>query len=1070
MNIKGKFSAFTLSLGLIPLVLVMAIGYFVASSELEEQAFGRLEAIRDAKFHQIDDYLSLIEQQVISQSNNRMFREAMTAFKYAFDGYHFEYTFSDEEIAEKHKAIRSYYANDFANEYKIRNGQDVDIDRIFPEDSLSKELQASYIAQNPNPLGNKEKLDNTGDGSNYDEVHGRYHPSIRDFLQRFGYYDIFLVDVQTGNIVYSVFKELDFATSLKTGPYKDSGIAQAFNAALRLEDPNASVLIDFQPYGPSYDAPAAFTASPITENGKTIGILIFQMPIERINNALSVRSGMGETGEVYIVGKDKLMRTDSRFEQQSTILSKQVDTAATQAALTGETSAQIIDDYRGVSVLSAFKPLKHGNMDWALVAEIDEDEALASVRQLTWLLLVMLIVTGTVIIIAVSMFSRRFSQPVVHASEVADSISRGNLNNKIESGSGDETGDLLRSLSRMQEDLKLRVQSEDQAAQNERIRVALDNATTQIMVANNDREIIYMNKAADRLFTDIESDIRQDLPQFNASQLLGTSIDIFHKNPAHQASLLSTLNRTFDTEARIGGRIMRIVANPVIAEDGERLGTSVEWQDRTTEVAIEDELENIVAAARSGQMAQRVSIEGKDGFFKHLAVGINALLDDLCTVFNDMSKVMESMSAGDLTQPIGRQYQGIFGKLRDNVNDTLIHLSGTVVELRETADQVSSAANEISTGNTNLSSRTEQQAASLEETASTMEELTAQVRHNADNASEANQLASSARNKAEEGGNVVNQAIVAMDQIDKASRKIAEIIGMIDEIAFQTNLLALNASVEAARAGEQGRGFAVVATEVRNLASRSASAAKEIKELIVDSQDKVNAGAELVNESGQTLEEIVSGIKKLGDIIAEIAAGSSEQASGIEQVNMAINSIDETTQQNASLAEQTSAASASLNDRAQRMNQLMAFFNASSDIQARLEELEQSEQQVRTNANGSAAMDFFEARNAHLAWSQKISDFLEGKKSLTRKEAVSHRDCVLGKWLYSVGLEKYGHLSKMQELEPVHENLHLLIREIIDHKNAGDQESANLKFDEMKDVSKTIIALLKEVEHEVDNH
>ena len=284
-------------------------------------------------------------------------------------------------------------------------------------------------------------------------------------------------------------------------------------------------------------------------------------------------------------------------------------------------------------------------------------------------------------------------------------------------------------------------------------------------------------------------------------------------------------------------------------------------------------------------------------------VGINALLDDLSSVFSRLSDSLSAMAEGDLTKPVLGDHKGEFGRIKDDLNNTLVRVSKTVADLREATDLINVASNEIFAGNSNLSSRTEQQASSLEQTAASMEELTSTVRNNADNAQEANRVAANARQLAEKGGDVVSRAVTAMEQINTSSNKIAEIIGVIDEIAFQTNLLALNASVEAARAGEQGRGFAVVATEVRNLASRSAGAAKEIKDLINDSVNKVQAGAELVNESGETLEEIVSGVKKVGDIVAEIAAASAEQASGIDQVNQAITSMDEMTQQNAALAE-----------------------------------------------------------------------------------------------------------------------------------------------------------------------
>lgn len=295
------------------------------------------------------------------------------------------------------------------------------------------------------------------------------------------------------------------------------------------------------------------------------------------------------------------------------------------------------------------------------------------------------------------------------------------------------------------------------------------------------------------------------------------------------------------------------------------------------------------------------------------------------------SSVMNAVSTGDLTQKLEGDYEGEFAMLQTSINETISNLSQIVNDINDSTVSISTAATEISEGNIDLSQRTEQQASSLEETASSMEELTSTVRQNSDNARQANQLAASSREQAEKGGSVIKEAIEAMSAISSSSKKVTDIIGVIDEIAFQTNLLALNAAVEAARAGEQGRGFAVVASEVRNLAQRSASAAKEIKELINDSGEKVKEGSSLVDESGRTLEEIVASSKKVGDIISEIAAAGAEQTQGIEQVTKAVGQMDEMTQQNAALVEQAAAASESLDDQGKNLQRLMSFFEAGDE-------------------------------------------------------------------------------------------------------------------------------------------
>jgi methyl-accepting chemotaxis protein len=431
--------------------------------------------------------------------------------------------------------------------------------------------------------------------------------------------------------------------------------------------------------------------------------------------------------------------------------------------------------------------------------------------------------------------------------------------------------DLTESLAVAERERVALAEQMSAAEANARIRVALDKVASNVMVADADGKIIYMNDAVRVMFRTQAVQIRSQLPHFDPERIEGESFDLFHKNPAHQRNLLGSLSSTITADMKLGLASLRVIASPVTLPDGKRLGTVVQWLDRTQEVAVEEEVQAIVQKALEGDLTTRLSVVGKTGFFAKLSEGLNQLVGNM----------------GEIVQAI-----------------------------KASAEEVRQGAEEIARGNQNLSQRTEEQASSLEETASSMEEMTSTVRQNADNAAQANQLAAAARKEAEKGGSVVSEAVVAMQGIAHSSRKIEDIVGLIDEIAFQTNLLALNAAVEAARAGEQGRGFAVVASEVRNLAGRSAEAAKEIKRLIQDSVSKVEEGGRLVDASGRTLQQIVDSVKKVSDIVAEIAAASAEQSSGIEQVNKAVMSMDEVTQQNAALVEEAAAAAESLMEQA----------------------------------------------------------------------------------------------------------------------------------------------------------
>ncbi len=465
-----------------------------------------------------------------------------------------------------------------------------------------------------------------------------------------------------------------------------------------------------------------------------------------------------------------------------------------------------------------------------------------------------------------------------------------------------------------------------------RLQSAVDGADANLMICDTDLNITYANPAVVAMLANRENELRQIFPGFTANNLVGQNIDQFHRNPAHQRSLLgNTASLPANAEIKVASLEFSINATAISDHQGNLMGNMVEWRDITEQKDAERQIQSLIDNAVQGQLDARIDTSALTGFMKTLGEGVNELMEAVVTPTREVQRVMGGLADGDLTQSMDGEFSGEFAQLRDATNSSITNLLNMVNEIRSSADSIQSSSGEIAQGNADLSQRTEEQASSLEETASSMEEMTSTVKQNADNARQANQLASAARDQAEKGGAVVSTAVNAMSAINDSSKQIADIIGVIDEIAFQTNLLALNAAVEAARAGEQGRGFAVVAGEVRNLAQRSAGAAKEIKGLIKDSVEKVEEGSRLVDESGSTLEEIVNAVKKVSDIISEISAASDEQSTGIEEVNKAITSMDEMTQQNAALVEEAAAAGEAMNDQAKAMNELMDFFEVGDD-------------------------------------------------------------------------------------------------------------------------------------------
>ena len=518
-------------------------------------------------------------------------------------------------------------------------------------------------------------------------------------------------------------------------------------------------------------------------------------------------------------------------------------------------------------------------------------------------------------------------KPLSSAAEVMREVSQQRYDTQITFSEAPEIRKLQEQLKMMQILTGVSVdETRREMEQNRRIRVALDNVSANVMVTDEQRNIIYMNEAVSQMLQRNELDIQQDIPSFQASGLVGRSIDDFHKKPEHQAGMLATFTQPIQSKLTMGERHFNLVVNPVIDESSKRLGAVVEWTDETEELQVQQRLNQVVGGVQNGELGVVCGVEGLEGFYKILAENINKMLEAVSLPINTAVEALKQMEQGDLTARMDGVYAGTFKSLSDSFNRSLSRQHDVIYGVRSNVNKVSGQAGVVASSADDLSTRAAEQASSLEQTAASMEQMASTVTMNADNAVVANELVQQTREAALTGTTVVQQAADAMGKISEASSQISEIIGLIDSIAFQTNLLALNAAVEAARAGEHGRGFAVVATEVRALAQRSSNASKEIRELIETSGQRVVDGEGLVQRSADSLGQIVEQVRKLSDLMGEITSSSQEQRQGIDQVNKAVSQLDTANQQNSAMNEELASVSESLKSDAWTMKSSTDIF------------------------------------------------------------------------------------------------------------------------------------------------
>lgn len=782
-------------------------------------------------------------------------------------------------FVSEHIASQDIEANNFTKYEAIRDIKKTQIENFFAErigdiTVLSKAIASFAITEN----GIKEQINNLdAQGKNFYE----------NYMTEYGYYDLFLID-NDGLIDYAVAKEADYKTNLITGPYKDTNLGRLFREVSKTQKPT---LIDFEPYAPSNDDPASFLAAPIMHQGEQLGIIALQIPLDPINNIMQVRSGMGETGETYLVGSDKLMRSDSYLDPEGhSVLASfrnpskgSVNTEGADEAIKGKTDVKIIIDYNGNPVISAYAPINVHGLNWAILSEIDVAEAYEPIYQLQMVAIIIAIVMALIIIAVALMYAKTLSTPInrltTHLNHIGTHF---DFSKQCQIQSQDEIGEAGRALNKLSENIKS----------------ALDqvNHTMNQVASGNFKE---------RISISLEGDLATLKTSVNAS---AESVDNTMVALSEVMDGISDGNFSVRMSDKVSGDVRSSVNNAM-----ENMDNAIQ------------EISEVIQKISKGEFDGRIQANLK-GDMEALKNDVNTSVSQLETAMKEIIASIVSQSNADLTATISGNYQGELDTLKNSFNTSCQQLSNVIAQVINAASTVNIASSEVSSGSADLNERTQSQAASLEETAASMEELTATIKQNSDNAYTADRLANEAKGHAESGQSIMQETVKAIQEIHESSKKIEEIISLIDSIAFQTNLLALNAAVEAARAGEHGRGFAVVAGEVRNLAGKSADAARDIKELIENSVHSIENGTQKIEQTGDALEKINESIVQVTSIVSDISNASKEQQQGIDQINQAVMQIDQGTQQNAALVEETTAAAESLKDESDQLSQSVSGF------------------------------------------------------------------------------------------------------------------------------------------------